>query len=83
MKGRVIHIHHQRGMVAIETEGGELSVLELLDDEVEVGDELQWKGDYPLGSETIKNISQATSMEVYFQNHCVPKNQLQQQLLYD
>ena len=82
MKGRVIHIHHQRGMVAIETEIGELSVLELLDDEVEVGDELQWKGNYPLGSETIKNISRATSMEVYFQNHCVPKSQLRQQLLY-
>jgi len=26
MKGRVIHIHHQRGMVAVESDDGEYSI---------------------------------------------------------
>jgi hypothetical protein len=82
MKGQVVHIHQQRGMVAVLTEDGEYSIIELLGDEMEVGDQLQWNGDYPLGSETIKNLTQGTRLEVYFQNHCVPQSQLQQQLLY-
>jgi len=82
MKGRVIHIHQQRGMVAIETDDGDYSIIELLGDDVEEGDELRWKGDHPLGGETIRNVTQAESIEVYFQNHCVPKHQLRQQLLY-
>lgn len=82
MKGSVAHINHQRGMVAVETEDGDYSIIELLGDDVEVGDELRWRSDHPLGSETIRNISQAVDMEVFFQNHCVSPHQLRQQLLY-
>jgi hypothetical protein len=83
MKGTVIDINHGRGMVAVETEEGEFSIFELLGDDVEVGDVVQWESDYPLGGETIRNSTQGERIEVYFQNHCVPKGQLRSQLLYD
>ena len=41
MRGEVVHIHQQRGMVAVLTETGEYSIIELLGDEVEVGDQLR------------------------------------------
>ena len=82
MKGEVVHINQQRGIVAIRTETDEFSIIELLGDEVEVGDQLQRSGDHPLGSENIKNLTQGTRMDVYFQNHGVPQSQLRQQLLY-
>jgi hypothetical protein len=53
-----------------------------LGEEVELGDQLQWNGDYPLGGDDVKNLTQHSVMDVYFQNHCVPKSQLRQQLLY-
>jgi hypothetical protein len=83
MKAKVMHIHQQRGMVALLTEDGEYSIIELLGDEVEEGDVLAWQGlDYPLGSEHVTNLTQGERIEVFFQNHCVPKHQLRQQLLY-
>ncbi len=82
MRGRVTHIHHQRGMVAVETDDGDYSIIELLGDGIREGDELQWNGDFPLGGETIRNVTKGNSIKVYFQNHCVPKHQLKQQLLY-
>lgn len=83
MKGRVVHVNQHRGMVAVLTEDEEYSIIELLGDDVEVGDVLRWKGDYPLGGETIRNLTQGMSIEVFFQNHSVPQHQLRQQLLYD
>lgn len=82
MKGTVVHINQQTGMIAVETEDGEYSIIELLGEEVELGDQLQWNGDYPLGGEDVRNLTQHSVMDVYFQNHCVPKSQLRQQLLY-
>ena len=83
MEGRIIDINQQRGMVAVETEDGELSVFELLGDEVEIGDVVRWPGDHPLGGETISNLTQGETLDVFFQNHCIPRSQLRQQLLYD
>ncbi len=83
MNGQVVHINHQRGMVAVLTSRGEYSILELSCDEMEVGDELKWDGEYPCGFKTIVNATQRRNITVIFQNHCVPKNQLRQQLLYD
>jgi len=71
MNGEVVHINQQRGMVAVLTDDGE------------VGDVLRWNGDYQLGGETIRNLTQGTSMEVFFQNHSIPKHQLRQQPRYD
>ena len=82
MRGEVVHINHQKGMIAVLTELGEYSIIESIGDEAEEGDQLSWKDDYPLGGETIRNLTQGMTMEVYFQNHCVPKSQLRQQLLY-
>ena len=76
MKGQVAHINQQSGMVAVFTEDGEYSIIELLGDDVDEGDELQWSGDHPLGGETIRNLTQCCSTEVFFQNHCVPRSQL-------
>jgi len=83
MEGRIIEINQQRGMVAVETEDGEFSVFELLGDEVEVGDVVRWQGDHPLGGETIRNLTQGETIDVFFQNHCIPQGQLRQQLLYE
>ncbi|MCX7012862.1 MAG: hypothetical protein NTW86_09945 [Candidatus Sumerlaeota bacterium] len=82
MKGQVVEINQRRGMVAVFTEDEEYSIIELLGDELETGDVLQWNGHYPLGSETIRNLTKRAAMTVYFQNHSVPKSQLRQQLLY-
>jgi hypothetical protein len=82
MKGEVVHIHRQKGMIAVITEKGDFSIIELLGDVVEVGDQLQWHGDYPLGSEQVRNLTHGCQISVYFQNHCVPESQLRQQLLY-
>ncbi len=82
MKGTVVDINQQRSMAAILTEDEEFSTLELFSDDVEVDDVLRWEGEYPLGSETITNVTQSTKFDGYFQNHCIPKNQLRQQMLY-
>lgn len=82
MKGQVVEINARRGMVAVLTDEGDYAILELLGDEVEVGDQLEWQTDHPLGSETVLNRSKAEAISVYFQNHGVGKSQLRQQLLY-
>ncbi len=82
MKGQVTHINQQCGMVAMLTDDEDYTIIELLGDEVEEGDVLQWSGSYPLGGETIRNLTQECVMEVFFQNHSVPEHQLRQQLLY-
>jgi hypothetical protein len=83
MRGHVFAMNPQRGMVAIETEGG-FTIIELLsDDDIAIGDEMAWSDDTGLGSETYRNITKGTRMDVYVQNHWVPKNQLRHQLLMD
>ena len=82
MRGTVEEINGRSGMVAVLTEGGDYSVLELLGDEVEEGDELVWSGDYPLGGESVKNLTQGVIMDVFFQNHTISKSQMHTQLLY-
>ena len=71
-----------RGMVAVETEGG-YTIIELLGDEVEIGDELRWNNQTGLGSETYFNQTQNKPLDVYVQNHWVAKQDLRQQLLMD
>ena len=83
MKGRVVDINQQRGMVAVLTEDEGYSIIELLADGVEVGDELQWADPHPLGHETITNLTQDERIEVFLQNHWVSEDQLRQQLLYE
>lgn len=82
MKGIISEINWSRGMVAILTVNGDYSVFELMgNDDLEINDEVFWRDDTALGSETIKNITKGIEMEVYFQNHWVPRSQLKKQLL--
>ncbi len=69
-------------MVGVLTEDGSYSVLELLGDEVAIGDTLRWKGRAPLGGERIYNVTKAAEIDVYFQNHYVNKSHLRRQLLF-
>jgi len=65
------------------TENGDYSVFELSgEDQIEVSDEVYWEHDTALGSERLKNVTKNLTFEVYFQNHCVSKSNLRQQLLY-
>ena len=82
MKGQVAEINYQRGMVAVLTEDGDYTILEMLEEGIKVGDILEWPTHNPLGRETIHNLTKEIRVEVYFQNHWVNKDQLQQQLLY-
>ncbi len=82
MKGKVVEINQARGMAAVLTEEGEYSIIEMIGDEVAIGDKLIWTGNYPMGAETVSNESQRRSMRVCFQNHWVQKSNVRQQLLY-
>lgn len=82
MTGEVVAINSVRGMVGVLTEAGTYSVFELLGDQVRVGDAVRWSGDTPLGGERIYNVTQATPLDVYFQNHYVSEANLRQQFLF-
>jgi len=74
-------INQIRGMVAVDTEEG-FSIVELLGDEVSVGDRLSWAGSTPLGGERVTNLSEGVEIDVFFQNHHVSRGQLRGALLF-
>ncbi|MDA8431333.1 MAG: hypothetical protein M0Z60_00040 [Nitrospiraceae bacterium] len=79
MKGVVYAINSQLGTVAVLTDC-DFSVFELLgDDQVGLGDEVNWSETTPLGSTLLTNTTRKTNFEVYFQNHWVSKNRLKRQ----
>lgn len=82
MRGQVRAINPARGIVAIETPGG-FTIIELAGDEVELGDVLAWEDATALGGETYYNVTQGQVIEVYVQNHHVPRARLRQQLLLE
>jgi hypothetical protein len=80
--GVVKHINRQRGIVAILTPNAAYTIIELLSDQdINIGDQMQWRNETGMGSETYTNVTQSKSMDVYVQNHWVPEQQLRQQLL--
>ena len=81
MKGTIEKINAQRGMVAVKTPSG-YSVFEIVSGEFNVGDEVSWQGDKPLGSAEINNLTCGERESVYFQNHDVSQGNLNGQLLY-
>ncbi len=84
MTGQVALVNPRRGMVAVLTEEGAYSIIEMLgDDPPEIGDVISWDDDTALGGETVRNRTQGEDYEVYFQNHHVTKGNLRQQLLMD
>lgn len=82
MKGQVVAINRPRGMFAVEIDRNDHSIGELLDGEVEIGDEVSWPQDMPLGHVIIRNDTHGVNIGVFFQNHSVPNSQVRQQLLY-
>jgi hypothetical protein len=82
MKGEIVAINNGRGLVAVQTEDGDYSIFRLLGgNSVEVGDEVSWAHATCLGSTSISNHTKGENLEVFFQNHNVPKSQAKQQLL--
>ncbi|MBA7577804.1 hypothetical protein ES708_19659 [subsurface metagenome] len=71
MIGKVRAINQQKGFIAVETDGNEFSVIELLGEYgVEIGDVIS--GDIEsLGGETVINKTQSEEMDVFIQDcHC-------------
>lgn len=84
MTGSVVAVNPRRGMVAVLTEDGDYSIIEMLGDGLpDIGDPISWRGSTPLGGEIVRNLTQGQSYDVYFQNHHVLKSQLRQQLLLE
>ena len=83
MQGQVVQINQRCGMVAVLTDGDGYSVVELTGDDLDVGDVLRWSSDHPLGFGKVNNLTRNAVIEVIFQNHCVSKEHLRQQLLYE
>ena len=84
MTGSVAAVNPKRGMVAVLTDEGAYSIIEMLgDDPPDIGDRIRWRDSTPLGSETVRNLTRGQTYEVYFQNHHVLKGQLRQQLLLE
>ena len=80
--GRVAAMNLQRGMVAIATEDGDYTIIELTTDwELDIGDEVTWPDGYALGFETYQNLTRQTRCEVIVQSHDVSRSFLEQQLL--
>ena len=83
MKGTISEINFKANQVAVSTENGDFSIFELLSQsEVEVGDEVEWLENNPLGHGLIKNLNSNEEIEVFFQNHWVSKDNLHKQLQY-
>ncbi len=82
MKGQITNINLQKGMVAVLTDTEGYSIFEILsDDNFEIGDEVVWNENHPLGDCEIDNVTQDEKQEVYFQNHHVSSESLKK-LLY-
>lgn len=83
MKGTVYAINTHNRLVAIDTDYG-FTVIELLDDDtVEVGDEMNWDDSANLGLEIFENDSDGCKIEVFVQNHYVPRHELRHELMIE
>lgn len=81
MIGRVFAVNRARGMVALATEDG-YTIIEMLgDDPPDIGDEMCWAEDLPLGDEWVRNLTERSRLEVYFQDHHVSRGNLRRALL--
>lgn len=81
MHGEVYAINVSRGMAAVKTDEAGFTIIELFDDDLEIGDKLRWRDDTGLGDQKYFNATQECQMHVYAQNHWISHNQLSQQLL--
>lgn len=80
--GSVVAINESKAMVAVSTDQG-YSILEVQHEAPEIGDELSWLDENPLGFDMCRNETNDRSLEVFFQNHEVHQSALVQQLLIE
>ena len=64
MQGTLYRINPARAMYAIRVDSNDFSIFELLEDiELEIGDELKWSSDFPLGDAVVKNLTQGLTLQ--------------------
>lgn len=84
MKGKVYQINPRRGMVAVLTEEGHFTIIEIMGGyDIDIGDELTWENATGLGGEQYRNVTKDEMIEVFVQNHWVGKSELRKQLLLE
>lgn len=84
MKGIVDYINEQRGMVAVLTDDGDYSIIEILGSGgFDLGDEVSWAEHMPLGGGTVMNLTRGGSCSVFFQDHWVSKDRLSKALFLE
>lgn len=80
-QGTVVAIN-TRGMVAIKSEDGGYTIIEMLGNfAIQPGDRMAWKNAYGLGGEVYTNVTSGESGEVYVQNHDVSEVNVKRQML--
>lgn len=81
MKGVISDINLQKGIVAVLTESEGYSIFEIIsDDNLEIGDELNWSENLPMGTCAINNITKNEIINVYFQNHWYSNENIKKQM---
>jgi len=72
MIGTVAAVSRRRAMVAVLTDEGDYSLMEMIfDDPPDLGDRVEWHADTPLGRADVVNLSSPLrrTLHVFFQNH--------------
>lgn len=80
--GVVRKFNTARGMVAIETSDDGYTIVELLcSNELELGDQIEWRTGHELGGAEYFNRTRSETLDVYVQNHGVSPPHVDRQLL--
>jgi hypothetical protein len=80
MTGSIYKINLKRAIVAAKTEEG-YSIFELLSQEdINVGDSVEWEDDTGHGDQMLINHTKRKKYIVYFQNHQVPLHLIDSQI---
>lgn len=77
MKGIVDCTNEQKGIVAVLTDDGDYSIVEPLGaGGFDLGDEVFWVEQLPLGEGVVRNLTRGGFCSVFFQDHSVTKQRL-------
>lgn len=80
MRGVVQAINRARGRVGCKTEDG-FSIFDMMgDDPPNLHDVIEWSDLTPLGGETVRNVTQGCTYDVFFENHHVSASSLRRQM---
>lgn len=80
-EGTVRAINTRRGMVAIKSDDGGFTIIEMMGNfAIELGDRIAWSNDYGLGGEVYRNLTSGESGDVYVQDHDVSELDVRRKL---